>query len=369
MKNTIIPILTLIMILAALISGCSVSMEATTTQSTAKNTQTFTMTDTKLATTVIATVTATKATATPTGSGPTIDNDRDGIDDLVENQIIKKFAPLVKINPEEQYLPANIPWFLSRVRMRFDISLGLDKQVLNKGEVNLSNLTTQSYNNIPSGLSPNPTNFFLEATDIAGGGSLDDYRKKTRAGVTSLEWVCYARVHYSPGNSGNYDIQYIFYYPYNGDMVSGPLNTAHESDFEHITVRVKQDQKTISQVYYAAHDNEGKWYNLQIPAEGLSGYSVTTEGRLLVYAALNSHASYPWAGKWTRNNLPDDHAAGDGPIWDCQQSVQNLGEKEYPAKDMQWIQYSGHWGEVGTQSFTTGPVGPAYQQWWYSDPE
>jgi len=308
-------------------------------------------------------------TITTSESTPVNDIDHDGIDDAIENQLIEKFAPVVKLSPEEVYQPAGITWFLPRARMIFAVNFGFDKQVLDKGKVTLTSLISQSYNNQYSGLSTSHTDFFLEATDISGGGSLDDYRMETRTGLPSQEWVCYARVRQSPGNISSYDIQYIFYYAYNGDLVIGPLNTEHESDFEHITVRVFKDQNTISQIYYAAHDNEGKWYKMQTSPGAQDGYSITADGHPVVYAALNSHASYPWAGKWQRNNLPDDHTAGDGLIWDCRLSVQNLGEKNYPAKDMQWIQYSGHWGEIGTQGFTTGPLSPAYQQWWDSDPE
>jgi hypothetical protein len=34
---------------------------------------------------------------------------------------------------------------------------------------------------------------------------------------------------------------------------------------------------------------------------------------------------------------------------------------------MQWIQYTGHWGEIGELDFTTGPHGPAIQDSWTED--
>jgi hypothetical protein len=374
MKQSIIRALTIILFSVAFTIGCGPAATGTTTSISTHNTyssiptSTVVVTSTQTATNTV-TATATGLPESTTGSIPAVDNDRDGIDDTVENQLISRFAPIVKLHPEEQYLPANVPWLLSRMRLRFDVSLGKDKQLLDKMQVTSASLITQSYDDQSSGLSDSPTDFFLEAVDASGSGSLEDYRKATRAGLDAAGWVCYAHVHGSPVHVGYYDIQYIFYYAYNGDTFSGPGSIAHESDFEHITVRVEPDRETVSQIYYAAHNNEGKWYKQQTSQGVKDGFSVTGDGRPVVYSAQNSHASYPWAGSWQRNNVPDDHTAGDGPVWDCLQSARDLGEKQYPAKDMQWIQYSGHWGELGTASFTTGPAGPAYQSWWNSEPQ
>ncbi len=298
-------------------------------------------------------------------SSSAVDADKDGINDSIEGQLITRFAPVVYLAQEEQYLPANVPWFLPRVRMRYNVRLGFDDSVLPMGKVNLSTLLAQKDRNQPSGFSSSQTEFFLEETDVKGGDSLDEYRKATRAGTGQADWVCYAHVRFVPGNADLYDVQYIFFYGYNGNLLGGPLQTAHEADLEHVTVRVKADLKTIDKIYYAAHDGEGKWYTRQAAAGVNDGYALTADSRPVVYSAVNSHASYPWAGKWERGTLlPDDNTDGKGPVWDCRQNAVNVGEKSFPMKDMQWIQYSGHWGEIGSESFTTGPYGPAYQSWW-----
>lgn len=300
-----------------------------------------------------------------TTTGVIGDLDRDGLDDAVEDRLMVQFAPVVNFHPDERYLPANVPWYLKRVRLRLDVNLGFDRSFLGIGEIDNSSLISQHDKDQSSGLSASPTGFFLEQTDVNGGDSLDVFRTATRYGPGSPGWVCYA--HVRPLSSGACDIQSIFFYAYNGDLLAGTMDSAHEADMEHITVRVKEDFVTIEKVYYAAHDGEGKWY---FPSsDNNTGYSVTSAGRPVVYSALDSHASYPTAGVIDRGiYLPSDKTGNGGLVWDCRTNVVNLGEKAYPRPGQEWLHYSGHWGEIGEVGYTKGPYGPAYQEWWDGDP-
>ena len=304
------------------------------------------------------------------GLSTTVDEDHDGISDDVESELIQYFAPIVRLHPDEKYQPSNINWYLTRVRMAFNVRLWFDNQILEWGKVNLSTLNSQFNSEQSSGLMENPTAFFLEQIDKNGGDNLDDYREKTREGPGPSDWVCYA--HMRPVQKDldppMYDIQYIFFYGYNGDIGWGFIESGHEADFEHITVRIEGDLKTVKQIYFSAHGGEGKWY--QKKSSGLTeGYTLAYDGRPIVYSAKYSHACYPWAEKWDRRRNFDDFTKDGGLEWNCKSSVVNLGEKLYPNQNMQWIQYSGHWGEIGEAGWTTSPVGPAYQDWWNEDPE
>ena len=307
----------------------------------------------------------------PQPASITVDQDHDEINDIVEDELVQRFAPVIRFHTDEQYLLANIPWYLQRVRMRFDVSRGFDDNILNKGSVTISSLNSQKNKNQVSGLSTNLSDFFLEQTDANGGDNLDNYRQETRKGTGLSGWIVYAHVKQAQvdTNPDMYDIQYIFFYAYNGDMLKTKVESAHEADMEHITVRVKKDLKTVYQIYYAAHDGEGKWYSRQSSIGTSDGYSTTNDGRPIVYSAVNSHASYPWVGKQSRGiELPDDITIDGGVGWDSRQNVFNLGEKLYPRTGMEWLQYSGHWGEMGDTNFTRGPYGPAYQSWWDKEP-
>jgi hypothetical protein len=307
----------------------------------------------------------------PTVPDTGVDVDHDNISDHIEEELVQRFAPIIILHPDDNYRPANILWYLPRVRMRFNVKGRLDDQILKQGEVNTLTLITQSNRDQFSGLTAAPTDFFLEHTDKGGGDHLDDYRSQTRNGTSSSCWVCYTHVRPAPAEQyqGMYDVQYIFFYAYNGDMVWGTIESAHEADFEHITVRVEDDLKTIHRIYYSAHDVEGRWYARETSPGAKDGYGVTEEGRPLVYSALDSHASYPWPGEWDRIRMPNDFTRDGGPEWDCKTNIINLGEKLFPMEDVNWLQYSGHWGEIGEARWTTGPYGPAYQSWWDVDPQ
>lgn len=301
-----------------------------------------------------------------------IDSDSDGIEDVFEDELMRRFAPEVRLHPDDEYRPANINWFLPFVRMYFSGGCG-SELMLDKGEVTSENLITQQaplmvwdpneeictgpFGWISSGLSDNPNSFYLVIDD--------DIKDDVIKGSPQGDWTPYAHVRYAPSSHPYmYDIQYDFFYPYNGNMAD-IFDFAHEGDHEHVTVRVHSDGQRIHSVYFSAHDGEGQWYFEGPPGRG---FSLNAEGRPIVYSAIDSHASYPWSGTWDRQwPIPNDHTAEGGPVWNCQINVVNVGEKIYPMPGMQWIQYNGRWGRIGDWDFTTGPHGPAYQAWWWED--
>ena len=79
------------------------------------------------------------------------DGDLDGLDDALEAQLAQQYAPVVVLNPSESSLPANVDWYLSRARMRFDHSCDVlalccgDHGILDWGLPNQQNLITQAH--------------------------------------------------------------------------------------------------------------------------------------------------------------------------------------------------------------------------------
>jgi len=49
-----------------------------------------------------------------------LDSDGDGIADKVENILSLKYAPEVRLAPNDRAKPANVEWYLERVTLRFD---------------------------------------------------------------------------------------------------------------------------------------------------------------------------------------------------------------------------------------------------------
>lgn len=313
-----------------------------------------------------------------------IDCDSDGLNDVFEDELISRFAPVVRLHPDESHLPASVDWMLPQFLLAFYTrdrppNGGPTDRILNKGEVTAASLLnfcrTKEGATQCSGLEPsnNPdvvtditsirTDFFLTFPDDPFSGN-----------ANPADWACYAHVMRAPAHHPYmYDIQYYFPYTFSGGLGSPIPYGEHEGDWEHISIRVNSDGQTIHSVYFAAHDDEGRWYYQT--AGAVQGYNLIS-GRPLVYSAKSSHASYPWAGVWDRdwNNvdfiLPDDHTADGGAVWDCRNNVINLGEKRFPRHGFSWLQFSGQWGDCDYDvedpiSPHCGPYGPAYQKAWY----
>ncbi len=286
--------------------------------------------------------------------------DGDTLSDVLEDQLVWRFAPVVRLHPSDSYRPSSADWYMARTQMRFDHSGCSDDQILNKGQVTTYNIDLQAHQN-KNGWPGCGHNSSVQYSDMRTPNSRfflqipnDSAELTTRLGAPSTDWTCYAHARFAPGSTTQYDIQYWFFYPYNGALAVG--QGGHEGDWEHITVRVQSDGTTLSQVYFSAHNNEGQWY---LPGQ----ISYTTDGRPVAYSAINSHASYPSAGTWSRGVLPADHTADGGPAWDCRRGVWNVGERGLPLnKGRYWLNYSGRWGEIG--EIFSGPWGPAYQGYW-----
>ncbi|MCA9285842.1 MAG: Vps62-related protein [Phycisphaerales bacterium] len=295
------------------------------------------------------------------------DVDGDDIEDAVEALLIDRFAPIYYLHPDETYKPATTHWYMARVDLRYHHESCSDHGILEKPDVNDSTIGEQFHQNTQafcihggdpiqsSGTAQVQSQYFLQIPN-------DDQEEITRAGMPNAsDWQCYAHVFWSPSHPMHYDVQYIFFYPYNGNL--GGLGGAHEGDHEHVTVRVASDQETIQAMYFSAHDGEGRWYG----ADELV-YDAET-GRPVVFSAQDSHASYPYAGTWQRPfPLPDDHT-GYGQKKDFLGDVVNVGEHSLlssaPSVGNEWLLYSGHWGELGP--FYDGPYGPAFQAWFVQD--
>jgi len=313
-----------------------------------------------------------------------VDNDGDGIDDGIENDLANTYAPVLympNLITRDQAgsgvwgdwtWPANVEWYLPNVQMRFHHNNCPDHQILNQGTITVSNVTTQRHQSTGSfclhsgttygsngdgGWNKDQT-FFLQATN-------DDV---THPGVRDPSgWKVYTHVYRN--NLGGYSIQYWFFYAYN-DFISA---YNHEADWEHITVQLDANQQKYS-VTFAAHYSPKTW-----PASQVLWYNNGTHP--LVWVADGSHASYASEGEcdsaypegtnescWTN---PDQRwftwSGGKGSDAGLQGGgLVNVGEMPAQGRPMpgqEWLLYSGRWGEIGTEELvkdedTSGPRGP-----------
>jgi hypothetical protein len=278
------------------------------------------------------------------------DLDLDGVDDGLEDDLIALFAPEIRLDHRERYLPSSVEWYLDRVQMRYDHPHCPDHQILDRGEVTAGSLIDQRHSTTnlicshtsteESSADPPASDFFLQIPNGRG-------EQATRRGSDPEEWTCYAHVYPVPG--GGYDVQYWIFYPYNGKVRK--LGGAHEGDWEHVTVRVDDSGTSIDRVYLSAHEG-GRWYDPSCLLE-------TQDGRPIVYSALDSHAAYRGPG----SPPPEaeqilDRTSDGGEVLDCSRSWVNVGELEAPRSGAEWLRYNGRWGEIG--EVFSGPRGPAF---------
>jgi len=299
------------------------------------------------------------------------DGDGDQIADQLEDYLIAKFAPQVRLAPDDidWTRPANVEWYLANVHMRFDHPKCGDHQVLALGAVNTTTVWQQTHatstgfepfcGHSDTALRSGPDNgtwtqhkdFFLQPED---DGLVHPGIPPSR----SAEWQVYAHVKPSgyvraDGVAAAYDIQIWFFYAYN-DFIGG-IN--HESDWEHMTISVSETLEPVS-IYFATHGDGSRIDDLA---------KVKWVGRThpVGYAADGSHATYPTAGTHALG-VPgaNDHTYDAGPIWKTWTNAVNLGERGRVINDQFWARYDGRWGEKGNIEDTSGPVGPMYNSRW-----
>ncbi|MCB1036003.1 MAG: Vps62-related protein, partial [Acidobacteria bacterium] len=283
------------------------------------------------------------------------DLDRDGLPDSFEDELLERFAPIVHLHPDDEFRPSSVDFYLPQVRMRYHRDIFLDHQALDYGEVTTANIAHQSYDGVSSGYGTSgaDTNWFLEALH------------ESRGGQAPAVVPCYGHARKAPGGETGIDLQYWFFYPFNGDITGtgGALGAEHEGDWEHVTIWVDDAGTTRLQTYMSRHRNEGEWYE---------DYELEISGEQVhVYSAIDSHASYPAADEGQRPGLPDDHTAGGGPVWNCRTAgggTINMGELLHSFPGNEWLDYSGRWGDdLEIEDTAHSPRGPAYQSRWWND--
>ena len=316
----------------------------------------------------------------------TISPDINKITPQVE-ELARNNAPILNLHPADQHHPSSVEWFLNRVELHYGkVSIGLDTSdtgpripLLSKGEVTAANLAAQTYNSFKSDDNNKPyfekipqeekSQFFL---DIPVEGE-----EATKAGNLA-EAPCYCYIRQQDDNTWHFN--YLFFYPYNADIVTSSdlpeLNStpvyvpfdlgSHEGDWEYFTVQYTTTTNTIEQVFYSAHEEEGKWYKQ-------GDYPIHSVMRQpLVYVANKSHANYPTITAHKRKvqlcleevsfKLPPDETTGTGPKWNCKNKLEFLHITQ-----PDWLNYNGKWGRLDDPDiiqFGKPPFGPATKGYW-----
>ncbi len=302
-----------------------------------------------------------------------VDADADGLDDGLENCLLQRHAPVLYLPWSLDWArPARVDWYLPRVHMRFHHDGCPDCAVLALGSVTQTSLINRSHTekdwvcshngatrySYGDGFNANET-FFLQPPDDA-----------THNGSTNpADWKVYGHVYKNA--LGGVNVQYWYFFPYN----DGPSGFNHESDWEHINVRLAADY-TVSGVHFAHHSNvtyyaraEVQWYGTTHPVVWIADGShasyrseaicdSTIEEAGMGLSSCETNSSYRWF-TW---------AGGKGTAAGFQGwGVINVGEKARPLNNQHFIKYNSRWGEIGNTSHTNGIRTPSFQGNWLRD--
>lgn len=270
-----------------------------------------------------------------------------------ERALAEKFAPLVRLVPQDQGCGPGEPYRPVAVDPLFE-----NPEVALRGPWTDDNLVAVG----PSD------------DDIAEplyGYSLDFPGNPLSPGCDYEEWferiwgneptTVYAHVATEEAVPGRLALQYWFYYPFND------FNNKHESDWENI--QLEFDVGTAAEalesepttVLYSQHEagEQSAWDDPKL--------SVVDGTHPEVFASAGSHANHYETGLFLLRSTSQglgcdstlDAAPGMEPV-----VVTIPSDPAEAARDLPWTAYQGQWGEQFSQAFYSGPTGPTAKDSW-----
>jgi hypothetical protein len=280
---------------------------------------------------------------------------------------LPKFAPEVRLHPDDPNRPSSVEWYLKRTRLcRWRALLRRDEELLPVGRVTPKKLGGYG------GGDRGGTDLYL---DIPRGPNQQTTRRGFQPNGGRLSAPCYVNARSAPDDAAAFDFQYWFFYPFNGPE---GRHITHQGDWEHVTVRVTNaGEPRLIAAYFSAHgQNNGGWAFPDIGARIGPILQFTPDGNPIVYSALGSHASYASTGvhkqAWPKAG---DRTSDGGPIWNTAADLvlveingQPLTERE---DTIAWLRFPGRWGAIRKQAWpfaVTGPIGPSHQSSWNAEP-
>jgi hypothetical protein len=300
-------------------------------------------------------------------SASSLDDDRDQIDDGVENCLLQRFAPVVHLADGNNYnSPWNVDSYLQNSLLKVDHRDAPDCDIMwaptqddlaNASHPNKGWSFTQGWHHT-SDIHLATTKGDITTFQLTG----NPYRNPSDPG----DWMTYGHVYRN--NIGGVSLGYWFFYPWN----DGTAGYNHEGDWESIDV-VLDASFHVTKVFFFSHGN----------AHPYAASDVTWMGNHPeVWSAAGSHADY--ASSDACNNYGTEAPFGGHPCtstpgfrwytWTGGQaelgypsgyqgrSVVNVGEIGAPLNGQKWVNYRDMWGAaplVGSAGpYTPGSDGP-----------
>ena len=303
---------------------------------------------------------------------PRVDLDHDYLDDDFEMACAQKFKPVVYLAQGEAYGPSTVDEYLEGCALRKYGSCGhseaadADKSVAtDNASVGLCLWQTAvlyryarcGFKDPDSTLGEiSPSTLASEASAQCGGNDgcylrclhcqaagkcenlgLDQADAKGTHGAAALATSPFY-VHVLPDVNGTVQIQYWFFYNFNGPTYG--FGT-HQGDWEHFSVRADGNCSTRLGYVPFAHGEPPAWSNATLEEE---------DGHPVIYSAINSHATYLTVGTHPGGTPVTKDTTSKGDRWFPSVLV-NGGERTCVANGRRpmkngtnWLDYMGVWG-------------------------
>jgi hypothetical protein len=242
---------------------------------------------------------------------------------FANEQLLKNYCPIMKFHPDEKYFPCTIEYYLKNSKLL------------------LNGMVIKNYNQItPKNLPEIQKNYSQQLT----------LSVKNTAWVGQKQLLDQIPLYGTVSVTKDITlIQYIFFYAYNGSFnVAGNYIGEHQCDIERISVEICNKTNQIKRIYYGAHQHtDGLWVSKKnIPFEN---------GKIVVYIAKHSHATYPKAKTWWRIfGFANDHTSNKGISW-------------FPSK-VEYITNTTNWNTfTGFMGFPNDCPTPLHHLWWHKE--
>ncbi|HKV37629.1 MAG TPA: hypothetical protein VJX67_00340 [Blastocatellia bacterium] len=285
--------------------------------------------------------------------GVVMDQDQDGIDDVCEDWLAERFAPIVYHGQYETNYPVTVDWWIARTNLsvidrdgnRHQIvpapvsqSLLLGQTLVQSRDVSLSSELTRSRGK--------KMTFYLE-----------NVARQFRQGQKDdpAAWITY--VHSYANDIGGITIQYWRGYTWDQATFLG-CDFSHGGDWEGVAVHLGSRLRP-AKVAFLGHS--GIIYErTRVQWDG-------THPR--VWSEEGGHSSYPDDSKmksprfiaqetWTGGKV----RWWDGSLRGRSGGLLSLGQKSHPRNSQNFVKYAGLWGAPRRLFFTSGYWGPAFNE-------
>ena len=273
-------------------------------------------------------------------------------------RVFEKFAPEVLLHPDEDNFPSSVDWYLQRVAaIKHDrhgnastLKPPMTSQQL-KNFIHPNNAKSK----IPlwenEGLHFSDTYLPSGSCDSIGYQFYDHKVRKGQKGAVESENPPPVYVRKILNEFGTYDLQYWFFYPFNGAHYGF---ADHVGDWEHISIRLNADRSDWVALFTSSHENKDprKQWHPKAVVQSTDGQHPT------IYSSWHSHACGVVAGVYNVGGVVDDKF-GKGKSW---KTWKNVIEIEPPFRDpplnhQYWTCFNGRWGQRISLTVPS-PTGP-----------